>query len=143
MIQVNLLINVLPSLLTPPSPAFPLSLFPMLHYVLLDEMNKKKRLSKKRARKERHRINSKLNITVSSQLPSLNDVSFLPHLSNVGPIQPSPATPSDTTSPSTKSVGRLEYNNNDIGPFVIHCQRIEASPSAGSVPHPVCFGKIL
>ncbi|GBP24308.1 hypothetical protein EVAR_9406_1 [Eumeta japonica] len=49
----------------------------------------------------------------------------------------------DTTSPSTKSEGCLEYINNDRGSFVIHCQKIECSPSTGSVLHPVSFGKIL
>ncbi|GBP81504.1 hypothetical protein EVAR_64213_1 [Eumeta japonica] len=77
----------------------------------------------------------------SSQPPLLNDVPSLPHLSTIAP-QPSLATP-DLTSPSTKSVRRLEYNNNDTGSFIINCQRIEASPFAGSVLHPMSFGEIL
>ncbi|GBP41034.1 hypothetical protein EVAR_82994_1 [Eumeta japonica] len=107
-----------------------------------DEINK--RLSKKRAPKERHRINSKLNITVRSQPLPLKDVPSLSYLSNIGPIQLYSASPFDSTSPSTKSIRRLEdNNNNDIGSFIIHCQGIKASPSAGSVLHAVSFGKIL
>ncbi|GBP60685.1 hypothetical protein EVAR_55755_1 [Eumeta japonica] len=118
----QLLTNVLLFLLAPHSPA---SFVTVSDAATMsrseDEMNKKK----------------------SSQSPSLNDVPSLPHLTNVDPTEPLPATPLDTTSPPTKSVGCLEYNNNDRGPFVIRCQRIEASPSAGSVLHSVFFGKIL
>ncbi|GBP16831.1 hypothetical protein EVAR_13215_1 [Eumeta japonica] len=64
-----------------------------------------------------------INKKKSSQPPSLNDVPSLSRLSNIGPIQPSPATLSDTIN--------------------VRHLRIEASPSAGSVLHPVSFGKIL
>ncbi|GBP65998.1 hypothetical protein EVAR_47498_1 [Eumeta japonica] len=115
-------INFLPCLLAPPSLASLLTVsdantMPCSE----DEINKKKRLSIKRARKERHRTNSKLNITVSSQPPSPNDVPSLPHLSTIGPTQTSLATPSYSTILSTRSIWRLKYNKSDIGPFVIHC----------------------
>ncbi|GBP03919.1 hypothetical protein EVAR_74722_1 [Eumeta japonica] len=112
-------IYVLPSFSAPPSPApFVTISHARTTTCSEDEINEKKRLSKKRAHKERHRTNSKLNITGSSRPPSLNDVPFLTHLSAIGPTQPSFATHSDSTSPSTKSEGR-------------------------SVLHPVSFGKIL
>ncbi|GBP34965.1 hypothetical protein EVAR_28430_1 [Eumeta japonica] len=105
--------NVLPSLLAPPSPASFVTVSDATTMSCSeDEINKKKRLSKKRARKERHRTNFKLNITVSSQSFALNNVPSLLHLSTIGPTQPFLATP-DSTSPLTKSLGRLEYNNND------------------------------
>ncbi|GBP68227.1 hypothetical protein EVAR_50372_1 [Eumeta japonica] len=120
--------NVLSSLLVPPSrTSFVTVCDATIMSCSEDEINKTKRLSEKRARKERHRSNPKLNITASPQPPSLNDVLSLPHLSNVSPIQPSPAVP-DTTSPSTKNVARLEYNNNNRDPLVIHCQMIKGSP---------------
>ncbi|GBP33602.1 hypothetical protein EVAR_32100_1 [Eumeta japonica] len=79
-----------------------------------NETSIKKKVIEKSAGKERHRSNSKLNATVSSQPPSLTYVQSLPHHSKVGPTRPSPfPTPSDTTSPSTKSVGRLDCNNNE------------------------------
>ncbi|GBP82328.1 hypothetical protein EVAR_90962_1 [Eumeta japonica] len=86
----------------PPSPASSVTVSDTTtSYCLEDEINKRKKLSKKRAHKERNQRNSKLNI--SSQPPSLNDVPSLPQLSNVDPTQSSRATP-DTTSLSTKSV---------------------------------------
>ncbi|GBP91776.1 hypothetical protein EVAR_90736_1 [Eumeta japonica] len=135
--------NVLPFLLAPLSPSSFVNVSDAITMSCSeDDINKKIRLSRKRVRKERHRT-SKLNITVNSQSTSLNNVPCFPYLSNIGPTHPSPATLSDSTSPSTKSIGRLEYNNNDIGPFIIHCQRIEVSPSAGSELYPVSFAEIL
>lgn len=45
--------------------------------------------------------------------------------------------------PSPPQIGRKEYNNTDVAPYVIHVQRKESSPSDGSTLHPVTFGKFL
>ncbi|GBP40619.1 hypothetical protein EVAR_41699_1 [Eumeta japonica] len=80
-----------------------------------NDVNKKKRSSKERARKGRHRTDSKLNTAVSSQPPSLNDDPSLRrrHHSNVGRTQSSSATASNTSSPSTKSVSHLNRCQRD------------------------------
>lgn len=40
-------------------------------------------------------------------------------------------------------VARQKYVNSDAGPFVVHVQKIEQSPSAGTTLHPVTFGRFL
>lgn len=40
-------------------------------------------------------------------------------------------------------VARQKYMTSDSGPFVVHVQKIEQSPTAGTTLHPVTFGRFL
>lgn len=48
-----------------------------------------------------------------------------------------------TESQSSTVISRKSYSTVDKGPYVIHVQRIEISPSSGSTIHPIIFGKFL
>lgn len=64
----------------------------------------------------------------------------------------SPPTPSSNPSvnPGTSDVtpvftpiGRQIYGPSDRGPFTVHVQRTESSPTSGSTLHPVTFGRFI
>lgn len=38
---------------------------------------------------------------------------------------------------------RAQYSKDDIGPFVVHVERLELDPQSGTTIHPVNFGKLL
>lgn len=73
--------------------------------------------------------------------PTLTSSSLSPpeHLVTVPPTQSETQTP---TSPFTP-IGREKYSERDPGPYIVHVQRIEVSPDAGTVLHPVAFGFFL
>ena len=57
---------------------------------------------------------------------------------------PTGANNAQITHTSTNSpVGRTDYCSKDAGPFTLHVQRIEESPSSGATLHPVNFGHFL
>ncbi|GBP95171.1 hypothetical protein EVAR_64519_1 [Eumeta japonica] len=75
------------------------------------------------------------------QLPRVNDATSPPHFSNVVPSQSSYTIPSPTSNSPTKSIGRLEYNNDDKGPFIVYFQRVEAFPSASGIGYLIGIGR--
>lgn len=69
------------------------------------------------------------------------------HISQqIAPSVPLPDSPRISTLQSQNSyipTGRQSYGPNDRGPFTVHVQRNESSPTAGTSLHPVTFGRFL
>lgn len=70
---------------------------------------------------------SNSKITLSDTSPPVRDASI------------PPSVPQTAQTP----IGRQMYGSLDRGPFTVHVQRLEPSPSAGTSLHPVTFGRFL
>lgn len=56
---------------------------------------------------------------------------------------PTQNSPSQTPISPFTQIGREKYANFDQGPFIVHVQKVEASPNSGVILHPVTFGLFL
>lgn len=117
----------------------------------IDKNNPRKRLSANRKickhcnKKRRHHGSSK-----SNKKPSTNDchcvdeeiISKSDTKPVVEPIIPSLATDKSSNTPRPL-IGRMEYNNTDVTPFVVHIQKQTVSPDDNATLHPITFGRFL
>lgn len=85
----------------------------------------------------------------SSQLPLGQTIHNLTQNTNLTTPALAPSSLSPTINTVTQSVNtppiahRTMFNNNDVGPFVVHVEKIESDLQAGTTLHPVNFGRFL
>lgn len=59
------------------------------------------------------------------------------------PLNPSMTNNDQPARAALPPIGRLSYEATDAAPFIVHIQKIQASPDDSTILHPVTFGKFL
>lgn len=140
----------------PPSPAAFTSISSSVDEKAFEIVNRKRRSEKRNVTKDprsdrsRSRTKSMVHDETTCKFTDASDVvlqagqctppnSFSPSSSSPLPSGPPAASQKTSFTP----IGRQLYDSTDRGPFTVHVQREETSPTAGTSLHPVTFGRFL